>query len=229
MTAWPAPAELRVAIVEDHQLFAEAMDLALRAEGYTVRRVTAPDDPTAPVTFVRSILKDDPDVVLLDLDLGDFGDGGRIIEQLVSAGADVVVVTGSTDRPRWGGALRAGARAVLSKRQPLDDVIDSVRRLRTGLPVMDPADRDELVAEWARHREELDGVRERLDLLSVREREVLGHLMRGRGVREIAGRSVVSEATVRTQVKAILAKLEVSSQLAAVGIAHEIGWQANVQ
>ena len=50
--------------------------------------------------------------------------------------------------------------------------------------------------------------------------------MRGRAVREIAGLSVVSEATVRTQVKSILAKLEVSSQLAAVGMAHEIGWQA---
>ena len=62
----------------------------------------------------------------------------------------------------------------------------------------------------------------------MRESEVLGHLMKGRAVREIAGLSVVSEATVRTQVKSILAKLEVSSQLAAVGLAHEIGWQAPV-
>ncbi len=49
--------------------------------------------------------------------------------------------------------------------------------------------------------------------------------MQGRTVREIANLSVVSEATVRTQVKSILAKLEVSSQLAAVGLAHSIGWR----
>ena len=50
--------------------------------------------------------------------------------------------------------------------------------------------------------------------------------MKGRAVRQIAERGVVSEATVRTQVKSILAKLEVSSQLAAVGMANEMGWQA---
>ena len=65
----------------------------------------------------------------------------------------------------------------------------------------------------------------RLDLLTTREREVLAHLMLGRTVREIAARSVVSEATVRTQVKSILAKLEVTSQLAAVGLAHHVGWR----
>ena len=49
--------------------------------------------------------------------------------------------------------------------------------------------------------------------------------MKGRAVREIAGLSVVSEATVRTQVKSILAKLEVSSQLAAVGLANQASWR----
>lgn len=49
--------------------------------------------------------------------------------------------------------------------------------------------------------------------------------MAGRTVREIAIDGVVSEATVRTQVKAILAKLEVTSQLAAVGLAHRVGWR----
>jgi len=52
--------------------------------------------------------------------------------------------------------------------------------------------------------------------------------MAGRPVREIAQRSYVSEATVRTQVKSILAKLEVTSQLAAVGAAHETDWRPPV-
>jgi len=67
-------------------------------------------------------------------------------------------------------------------------------------------------------------VRDRVDRLTAREAQVLGHLMRGQTVHEIAATSFVSEATVRTQVKAILAKLEVSSQIAAVGLAHQIGW-----
>jgi two-component system nitrate/nitrite response regulator NarL len=226
MNVLPGRAEQRVLIVEDHQLFAEAIDLALTVEGYDVRRVDVPADPASPGALVSSIIKQRPRVVLLDLDLGRFGDGVRLIEPIARAGSNVIVVTGSTDRARWGDAVRAGARKVLSKSQPLRDILATVRRIVAGLPVMDRAEREELVSEWSRFRFEFQGVRERLDLLTVREREVLGHLMKGRAVREIAGMGVVSEATVRTQVKSILAKLEVSSQLAAVGMAHEIGWRA---
>jgi len=64
--------------------------------------------------------------------------------------------------------------------------------------------------------------------MTRREADVLGQLMVGKRVTEIARARVVSESTVRTQVKAILAKLEVSSQLMAVGLAHEIGWRPQV-
>ena len=50
--------------------------------------------------------------------------------------------------------------------------------------------------------------------------------MLGRTVHEIAVIGVVSEATVRTQVKSILAKLQVTSQIAAVGLAHRLGWRS---
>jgi two-component system nitrate/nitrite response regulator NarL len=226
MSASPGRAEQRVLIVEDHRLFAEAVDLALTVEGYDVRRIEVPDDPASPGALVAAIMKQRPRVVLLDLDLGRFGDGVRLIEPIARAGANVIVVTGSVERDRWGDAIRSGARKVLSKSQPLRDILATVRRIVAGLPVMDREEREELVSEWNRHRFEAQGLRERLELLTIRESEVLGHLMRGRAVREIAGLSVVSEATVRTQVKSILAKLEVSSQLAAVGMAHEIGWRA---
>ena len=73
-------------------------------------------------------------------------------------------------------------------------------------------------------READDVLRDRFARLTHREREVLGALVDGHGVHDIAASDVVSEATVRTQVKSILAKLEVSSQLAAVGLAHRMGW-----
>jgi two-component system, NarL family, nitrate/nitrite response regulator NarL len=228
MSALPERADRRVLIVEDHRLFAEAVDLALSVEGYAVHRIEVPPDPGSPGALVTEIVKQQPLVVLLDLDLGGFGDGVRLIEPIARSGANVIVVTGSTDRARWGDAVQAGARKVLSKSQPLSDILATVRRIIAGLPVMDREEREELVSEWTRFREELHEVRERLEQLTNREGVVLGHLMKGRAVRQIAGMSTVSEATVRTQVKSILAKLEVSSQLAAVGMAHEIGWQAPV-
>ena len=71
---------------------------------------------------------------------------------------------------------------------------------------------------------EEDELRARLQQLTSRENEILGLLMEGNTVSEIARLNVVSEATVRTQVRSILTKLEVSSQLAAVGVAHRAGW-----
>jgi DNA-binding NarL/FixJ family response regulator len=90
---------------------------------------------------------------------------------------------------------------------------------------MDRRERDGLIELWRTQRRSREEVVERLRSLTRREQEVLTQLMLGRPVAEIAALSVVSEATVRSQVKSILAKLEVSSQLRAVGMAHQVGWQ----
>ena len=217
--------DVRVVIVDDHVLVAEALALALGSPGYDVHRVEVPSAPESPGGLVATITGLRPHVVLLNLDLGPYGDGEPLVAPLATYGAGVVVLTGMTDRARWGEVLADGAATVLSKSQPLDDILATVRRVHLGLPVIDSAEREALVDVWLQQQNIHGEARERMGLLSVREREVLGHLMRGRAVREIAARSVVSEATVRTQVKSILNKLEVSSQLAAVGLAHEVGWR----
>ena len=217
-------ASLRILIVEDHVLFAESLELALSVEGYDVRRLPVPSEERAPGALAAAVIRLRPRVVLLDLDLGGFGDGVRLIAPLARSGTNVVVVTASIDRGRWGEAVRCGARKVLPKSRPLNEVLATVRRINQGLPVMSREEREELIAFWHHERAERAELEARFAMLTVRERQVLAHLMRGRTVREIARVSVVSEATVRTQVKAILAKLEVTSQLAAVGLAHGIAW-----
>jgi DNA-binding NarL/FixJ family response regulator len=219
---------VRVVIVDDHVLFAESLELAFSMEGYWVRRVSMPDSGGTPNSLLSAITRLQPKVVLLDLDLGKIGDGVRLIPPLVQGGAAVVVVTASTDRGRWGECLRYGARKVISKTRPLNEVLASVRRINEGLPVMDADEREDLLQAWHQRRVEVKELGSRLELLTSREREVLGHLTLGRTVRDIASIGFVSEATVRTQVKSILAKLEVSSQLAAVGLAHHVGWRSPV-
>jgi two-component system nitrate/nitrite response regulator NarL len=220
-----ARSDVRVVIIEDHALFAESLELALSLEGYDVRRSPQPAAGSSVNAMVAAVLRMRPRIVLLDLDLGLYGDGARIIAPLAAAGIQVVVVTGSADRPRWGECLRNGARKVHMKTQPLNDILATVRRINQGFPVIDRAERDTLVQLWYEQRHERQRMTARLGLLTHREEEVLGQLMKGHTVREIATDSVVSEATVRTQVKSILAKLEVSSQLAAVGMAHAAAWR----
>lgn len=218
----------RVALVDDHTLFAQALEVILRAHGCQVVRVQLPEQVLSTHQLVRRVLDANPEVVLLDLDLGAHGDATRLIAPLDEAGAPVVVVTAEGDETRWGKCLDLGARRVLSKSLPLGDIIATLRRLANGLPIIAPEEREHLLASWrqeqARHARE----RELLETLTRREQEVLSGLMQGRQVRDIARYGVVSEATVRTQVKSILHKLQVSSQLAAVGLASRVEWVPDV-
>ncbi|NHC25508.1 response regulator transcription factor [Nocardioides sp. IC4_145] len=214
----------RVAIVEDHTLFADSLDLALTMEHYEVRRVSVRGTNSSLASVQATVLAARPRIVLLDLDLGHLGDGARLIAPLAAAGLNIVVVTASSSRARWGECVHLGARKVMSKAQPLNEILAVVRKLSRGSVVMDVAEREALLHSWREQRGEKQRARARLERLTRREREVLGLLVEGRTVREIAQQGVVSEATVRTQVKSILAKLEVSSQLAAVGLAHHVGW-----
>jgi two-component system nitrate/nitrite response regulator NarL len=225
MSSATSRSQFRITIVEDHVLFAESLELALTFEGYDVRRVTVPEKRQSPGALIATLLRRRPRVVLLDLDLGQFGEGEQLIAPLARAGINVIVVTASVDRARWGEAVRYGARKVLPKSSPLSEILATVRRINQGLQVMTHEEREDLLREWATDRTAIIEMQARLDTLTVREREVLAYLMKGQTVREIATECVVAEATVRTQVKSILAKLEVTSQLAAVGVAHRVGWR----
>jgi DNA-binding NarL/FixJ family response regulator len=217
--------QYRVLVVEGQTLFAEALELALSIEGYDVRSVSVPPRQRTPETLLTVLLRQRPRLVLLDLELAGAADCAGLVRPLAAAGIDVVGVTALADRAHWGAALAGGARAVLSKSGPLRGTIAAVRRISLGQPVLTHEEREELVRAWYARRAERSEVADRMARLSPRESQVLGHLMRGRTVHEIAAAAVVSPATVRTQVKSILAKLDVSSQPTAVGLAYQVGWQ----
>jgi DNA-binding NarL/FixJ family response regulator len=211
-----------VLVIEDHTLFAESVSVALRLAGFDVQRLPF----TRGAGIVTAAVRARPRIAIVDLDLGAHGDGTDLIAPLRAAGAAVIVVTASDDRVRWGGCLHRGAAAVLSKSWPLKTLVVCVQRVATGMPVTTRHDHDELVDLWRREGRERDQLRERFARLSLRERQVLGDLVAGHTVRDIARLDVVSEATVRCQVKAILSKLEVSSQLTAVALARQVDWHA---
>jgi two-component system nitrate/nitrite response regulator NarL len=218
-------ADHRVLIIDDHVLFAESLELALSLEGYDVRRLELPEEGGSMATLRSLALRANPRTVILDLDLGRFGDGVNLISPLAHAHVNVVVVTASQELGRWGECMRLGARKVLTKSGALQQALSTVRRLHQGLPVTTREELESLLDAWSHQSRVDDDIRRRLDRLTPRERQVLEALIEGRTVRAISQDSVVSEATVRTQVKSILNKLEVSSQLAAVGMANQIGWR----
>ena len=211
-----------VVIVDDHGLLATTLATALELRGLTVDVVVPGDDATQ---LRRTLLERRPGIVLLDLDLGPCGEAVPLIPPLTDAGAAVVMVTGVEDRESRARCIAAGAVGILDKTEGVDTVTEAVERVRTDGSLLSEHERQEQLA-WIREREHA----RRRDLapfaeLTDREAEVLGELMAGHTVEEIATSAVVSRATVRTQVRSILGKLGVHSQVAAIGLAHEVGWQ----
>ena len=158
-----------------------------------------------------------PDLVLLDLDLGgDLGDGSTLVRPLVEAGLRVLIVTATSDVEQMARAVELGAVGVVAKNGPFPELLEDVVTAARGGEVMAPLVRLHLLDEARRRREQRVATLAPFGRLTERETEVLRELTRGRTVAEIARRSFVSEATVRSQVRSILTKLGVRSQLEAV-------------
>ncbi|HET6963733.1 MAG TPA: response regulator transcription factor [Acidimicrobiales bacterium] len=211
---------VRVAILDDHRLMSSSVSAALRAEGF---EVVVPElvEPAAVESRLR---QEPPAVALLDLDLGAFGRGEDLLPILVALETRVLIVSGITEEPVIGRCLQAGAWGWVPKSAPLEELLEAVRSAASGRPVLDPAERDHLLRAWREWRTGSEEALAPFARLSRREAQVLAMLRDGKSVERIAAESFVAEATVRTQVRAILTKLEVNSQLEAVAKAARAGW-----
>jgi DNA-binding NarL/FixJ family response regulator len=211
-----------VLIIDDHDLVAMSLALCLRSEGLQAQRHAARsrDGILAAVATVQ------PGVVLLDLDLGRGPDGAAIdgstlVAHLCRIGWRVIVLSGTTDEPRIGRALDAGALACVPKTSALPVLITAIRRAAQGIDVMRPERRRHLIEQYRRQQEQARAVERRLARLTERERAVLDRIVHGRRAQSIAEEFGVSLATIRTQIRAVLHKLEVGGQLEAVALLNE--------
>jgi DNA-binding NarL/FixJ family response regulator len=214
-----APAS--VLVVDDHELLAHTIRVALSGEG--VEAVLAP--PVSVPRVLAAVERVRPRLVLLDLDLGPpIGDGGTLVAPLVRLGSRVLVVTGVSDRTRVAAAVESGAVGWVPKAAPFPRLLEVVREALAGRPVLSEPERFELLALLRRRRADELTRREPFERLTPREQQVLRQLAEGRTVDAIAREGRVSPSTVRTQVRGILTKLGVRTQLAAVAQARAAGW-----
>src|SRR5262245_13332077 len=213
--------EVRVLVVDDHALLAATLAAEVRHAGCEVLVVEAPNHARVLATAASFRA----DVVLLDLYLGrKVGTSVPLIRPLVAAGAEVIVLTGMTDEMLFAACIEAGASGVLSKATDVDRVLLAVMKAANHERVQPAHEREQLLEQLRYARREERARLERFERLTRREAAVLDGLMDGRSAAEIADASFVSLATVRSQIRAVLQKLEVTSQLAAVAAAHHAGW-----
>jgi DNA-binding NarL/FixJ family response regulator len=210
-----------VLLVDDHSLITQGLSLTLRSEGLATHVAIEPD-----LELVLALARvHRPALALVDLQFdGNASEGLDLIEPLTQT-TPVLVLTGVTDPVLLGTCLERGAIGIASKAEPFDRLLDRIQSALRGDAALGIREREDLLAVARQHRIEEARRLAAFSSLSTRECEVLDHLARGLGADLIAERTFVSVATVRTHIQAILRKLDVNSQLAAVARAHEAGWR----
>jgi len=212
---------IRVLLVDDQPLLRMGFRMVLEAhEGIEVVGEAA--DGAAAIEQVAALA---PDVVVMDVRMAGMN-GIEATGRIVGSGADArVLILTTFDLDEYAVAgLRAGASGFLLKDVPPDELIAAIRTVAAGDAVVAPAVTRRLLDRFVRPHDDADAEpvdTERLGRLTEREREVLGLVAAGRTNLEIAGDLQLSEATVKTHVSRVLAKLELRDRVQAVIFAYE--------
>jgi DNA-binding NarL/FixJ family response regulator len=210
---------LRVVVVDDQDLVRSGLAMVLAARGIEV--VGEAGDGRAGVEVVR---RERPDVVLMDIRMPVL-DGIAATREIVAARLPtrvLVLTTYDLDRYVYG-ALQAGAAGFLLKATPPDRLVTGIHTVAEGESLLAPSLTRRLIEEHVRRPAPTDGVPAPLRTLTERELEVFTLIARGLSNDEIAARLVVTEATVKTHVNRVLAKLGVRTRVQLVVLGYETG------
>ena len=199
---------MKIVIADDHTLFRESLRSLLTAHGFDI--VGEAREGSEAVEIARRL---QPDVVLMDLSMPGL-DGLQALPRIREAAPDteVVVLTASGTEENLLSAIRGGAAGYLLKSEPPERIAEFLRGIDQGQAALSGEVARRLleqVREGGLGRGVPDAIAQSL---SARELEVLLLLDEHLGTDEIASRLYISEHTVRSHVKSLLRKLNVSSR-----------------
>jgi DNA-binding NarL/FixJ family response regulator len=211
---------IRVLLADDQEMVRAGLRLILTAE-HDIEVIAEASNGSAAVVAARRLR---PDVTLMDIRMPSL-DGIEATRQILAGTpppTSVIVLTTFDIDSYIYQALRAGASGFLLKNAPPEQLVQAIRVVASGEGIIDPAVTRRVIEEFARTRYAAPRPPELADL-TERELEVLNLVARGLSNIEIAERLYLSEATVKTHVARMLAKLRLRNRVQAVVYAYEHG------
>jgi DNA-binding NarL/FixJ family response regulator len=214
------PQQIRLLIVDDHDLFRTGLSSLVSAEP-DVSVVAQASGGRMAVRLAKELR---PDVILMDLRMPDL-DGVEAARQITAddPAARIVILTVSSDEAAVTAAVRAGASGYLVKDSPIEDVLGALRAAARGDAWLSPLAADALLERVRAEREPPQRDASALDSLTQREVDVLRRLAQGHENTEIAAELGISNRTAKNHVSAILGKLGVSNRVQAAVFAVQHG------
>ena len=209
---------IRVLVADDQAVVREGLMTLLQATSGIEPVADAADGAEA----VRLAARHRPDVVLMDLRMPNV-DGVQATREIRAAQpeTEIVVLTTHADEASILDALRAGARGYLTKDAGIQEIARAVHAAAAHQSLLDPIVQERLLeAVGTAVPAPAPGTRQLPDELTPREAEVLSLIARGLSNREIAAHLVVSEATVKTHVNHVFAKIGARDRAQAVHYAY---------
>jgi DNA-binding NarL/FixJ family response regulator len=202
---------IRLVIADDHPVVRAGLRALLDHED----GITVVGEASTPGEAVELAERENPDLVLMDLQFGSDATGAEATRRIreLEAPPYVLVLTNYDTDGDILSAVEAGASGYLLKDTPPPELIAAVRAAAAGESALAPAIAGRL----------LNRMRSPQVSLSRREIEVLEQVAAGRSNSEIAAALVVSETTVKSHLVHIFSKLDVSSRTAAVSVARQLG------
>ena len=211
---------VRVLIADDEDLMRAGLRAVLSSDP-EIELVGEAADGRAAIDQVRAL---SPDVVLMDVRMPGL-DGIAATRELTATApaAKVLMLTTFEEDEYIFGGLAAGAAGFLLKRTSPEELIAAIHTVASGDSLLSPSVTKRVIMEMAQAPRRDGRTRERLEVLTPREQEVLALIGRGLSNGEIATELVVEESTVKTHVKRILQKLQLRDRVQAVIVAYETG------
>jgi DNA-binding NarL/FixJ family response regulator len=209
---------VRVLLADDQELVRAGFRMILETQA-DIEVVSEAGDGVAAVAATRRVR---PDVVLMDIRMPNL-DGLQATKQIMATGSRsrvLILTTFDLDEYVYQ-ALAAGASGFLLKNAPPEQLIDAVRVVAAGDALLSPSITRRVIEQFTRLPP--PGGTDVLAGLTDREREVLKLVARGMSNAEIAAQLFVSDATVKSHVAHLLAKLQLRDRVQAVVLAYESG------